>query len=161
MSEPTGIEIPVAGWRTLHLFHLVLDINGTLTVDGRLTSGVQARIGRLRSLLDCHLLTADTHGTADAVAGTLGCRLTVLAGEDHAGQKAAYVHTLDPAGVVAIGNGANDVLMLREAALGICVIGGEGAAAATVTAADVVCRSVANALDLLLQPRRLTATLRR
>ena len=62
--------------------------------------------------------------------------------------------------VVAIGNGRNDEAMLRAARLGIAVIGTEGAATATLLAADVVCTSVTDALDLLLDERAITATLR-
>ncbi len=51
--------------------------------------------------------------------------------------------------------------MLSLAAVGICVLGPEGAAASAVSAADVVCRSVTEALGMLLEPRRLVATLRR
>ena len=50
--------------------------------------------------------------------------------------------------------------MLAEAALGIAVVGPEGAAAATLAAADVVAPGIFSALDLLANPLRLTATLR-
>jgi soluble P-type ATPase len=50
--------------------------------------------------------------------------------------------------------------MLREAALGIAVIGPEGAAATAIAAADVVCRSIGEALELLLDDQALAATLR-
>jgi len=62
--------------------------------------------------------------------------------------------------VVAIGNGANDAAMLQEAALGIAVLGPEGLAAEALLAADVVVASIEDALDLLLRPHRLVATLR-
>jgi soluble P-type ATPase len=61
---------------------------------------------------------------------------------------------------VAIGNGANDRLMVARAELGIAVIGPEGAAATTVAAAAVVCPTIASALGLLINPMRLVATLR-
>jgi soluble P-type ATPase len=61
---------------------------------------------------------------------------------------------------VAIGNGRNDVAMLEAAALGIAVLGPEGTAGGAVAAADVVARSVQEALALLTEPRALTATLR-
>jgi soluble P-type ATPase len=63
--------------------------------------------------------------------------------------------------VVAIGNGANDVDMLRTSALGIAVLGPEGLATPALLAADVVVASIDDGLDLLLQPKRLIASLRR
>ncbi len=68
---------------------------------------------------------------------------------------------LGPERCVAIGNGANDAAMLEAAALGIAVVGPEGAAASAVGNADVVCTSITDALDLLLDERALIATLRR
>jgi len=50
--------------------------------------------------------------------------------------------------------------MVGEPALGIAVVGPEGAAGAAVGAADVVVTDIRTALDLLLRPRRLVATLR-
>jgi soluble P-type ATPase len=63
-------------------------------------------------------------------------------------------------GTLALGNGRNDRLMLQAAALGIALIQREGAAAQTLTSADLVCTSVLDALALLTTPKRLTATLR-
>ena len=67
---------------------------------------------------------------------------------------------LGAAHTVALGNGANDVLMLRKACLGICVMQGEGTSLQALLASDVVVRSVEEAFDLLLNPDRLVATLR-
>jgi soluble P-type ATPase len=50
--------------------------------------------------------------------------------------------------------------MLREAVLGIAVVGREGAAGVTVRAAEIVVTRIQDALDLLLMPTRLVATLR-
>jgi soluble P-type ATPase len=62
--------------------------------------------------------------------------------------------------VVAIGNGANEFAMLRHAALGIAVLGGEGLALDCLNAANVIAPDIGTALDLLLRPCRLIATLR-
>jgi soluble P-type ATPase len=62
---------------------------------------------------------------------------------------------------VAIGNGENDVGMLISAAIGIAVLGEEGLASRAYQAADVISRSIGDALDLVLHPARLSATLRR
>jgi soluble P-type ATPase len=59
-----------------------------------------------------------------------------------------------------MGNGANDAAMLAGTALGIAIVGPEGAHRAALAACDVAVRSVADALDLLLEPQALVATLR-
>lgn len=152
------VDVTVPGRPRLHLGHLLLDVNGTLTVRGALLPGVAERLDRLRDRLAIRLLTADTFGTLNAVrsdlAGIPADRIT------RGADKAAVVARLGPDGCAAIGNGANDAAMLAAAALGIAVLGPEGAAPATLLAADVVCRSVTDALDLLLDPRLLAATLR-
>ncbi len=59
-----------------------------------------------------------------------------------------------------IGNGFNDVLVLEAAPLSLVVLGPEGASSAALRAADVVCATATDALDLLLEPTALSATLR-
>ena len=51
--------------------------------------------------------------------------------------------------------------MLERAALGIAVLGPEGVAGITLQKADVVVPDIRSALELLLYPKRLIATLRR
>ncbi len=51
--------------------------------------------------------------------------------------------------------------MLREAALGICVLSLEGLAVETLTAADLLMPDILSALDLFEKPLRLIASLRK
>ncbi len=149
------VEIP--GESTLELEHLVLDVNGTLTDRGALIEGVRERLAAVGAKLVPHLLSADTFGTLASAAAQLGVQpQTIASGED----KARYVAELGPERCAAIGNGANDARMLDVAALGIAVIGAEGAAATALASADVVCASIVDALELLLDERTLVATLR-
>ena len=74
--------------------------------------------------------------------------------------KLDYVKRLGAARTACIGNGRNDRLMLKAAALGIAVLQGEGAAGVTLAAADIVMPAIAEALDLLTNPLRLIASLR-
>jgi P-type E1-E2 ATPase len=148
------VEIP--GRRApLHLAHLALDLNGTIAAGGALLPGVARRVRALARLLDVTVLTADTFGVAArAVAGLPVSLHPVRTGADKAHFVAAR------RGVAAVGNGANDAAMLRRAALGIAVLGPEGMAASLPASADVVVGRIADALDLLIDPRRLVATLR-
>jgi len=156
--RPVSLVVEIPGRDPLALEHLVLDVNGTLTDRGALIDGVAERLARVGEALEIHLLSADTFGSLAAVAGALGARSTRIAsGED----KRRVVAELGVERCTAVGNGANDEAMLRAAALGIAVVGLEGAAGAAVRAADVVCASILDALDLLLDERVLIATLRR
>ena len=73
---------------------------------------------------------------------------------------ADYVRQLGCGSTVCVGNGRNDRLMLAEAALGIEVLQREGCNIEALMKADLVIPSVTDALDLLLHPQRLVATLR-
>jgi P-type E1-E2 ATPase len=156
------LHLEVPGLGTLHLRHLVLDVNGTLALDGELLPGVPDRLYRLRQHLNLHLITADTHGRQDQIDRLLGLTaVRLVPGQLEAEQKAEFVRSLGDEGVVAIGNGANDTLMFRKATLAIAVLGPEGLAAVALREADVLAPDILAALDLLLHPRRLIATLRR
>lgn len=154
------IDVAIPGRASLQIKHLVLDLNGTLALDGVLMVDVADRLQRLRHDLSIHLLSADTLGMAAQTAQDLQVMLQRTEPHDEAESKRRLVLELGPDNVAAIGAGLNDVQMLRTAALGIAVLGPEGLAVATLNAADVLAPSVHAALDLLLVPTRLIATLR-
>ena len=140
--------------------HLVLDYNGTIAVDGVLLPGLKRRLAALAARLRVHIVTADTFGRAGAQLRDVACEFIVLERGGQARAKAAYVRRIGAARAVCIGNGRNDRLMLRAAAVGIAVVHAEGAAVEAARAADIVVRDARDALDLLLNPLRLVATLR-
>ena len=153
------IEVEIPRRAPLRLAPLVLDVNGTLALDGSLLPGVAERIAALRAVVEVHLLTADTYGTQAQIDAALGLRALII--EHGANEKGAYVLALGADEVAAIGNGANDIAMLNAAALRIAVLGPEGLSADLVRASDLLVRDINDALDLLRYPRRLVATLRR
>lgn len=155
------LHINVPGWKSLALAHLLLDYNGTLALDGQVLPGVTDRLTALSAHLHIHVLTADTFGSARAELGGIPCDLLIIPDRNQAEAKADMLHTVAASSdCVAVGNGRNDARMLQEAALGIALLQAEGAAPRTLAVADVVCRTILDALDLLRHPLRLTATLR-
>jgi soluble P-type ATPase len=155
------IEIEISGWTTLRLQHLVLDVNGTIAKDGQIIEGVAERLDALRAKLDLHLVTADTHGAQEKIDRTLRLTASRIPLHNQANAKLEYIERLGAAAVAAIGNGANDSAMIERSALGILVIGPEGSAIESLLKAKVVVPDIRSALDLLLYPKRLIATLRR
>lgn len=157
--------ITIPGRGTYRLAHLVLDVNGTVACGGQLIEGVRERLLALRELgWQIHWITADTRGRQAALDKELGWPAVRIEAGDPGGeasQKAAFVHKLGASQVVAIGNGSNDVVMLREAALGIAVLGPEGLAIDILLSADAVAPNIHAALGLLQDPHRLIATLRK
>ncbi len=155
------IELMIPGRGNFRLQHLVTDVNGTLAVDGSLIDGLAKRIATIQDRLIVHMLTADTHGRQAIIDRQLSLVATRLTPGNEQEQKRAYVERFGPESVVAIGQGANDAAMLKAAAIGICVMSAEGAAAETLLAADVVTPDIMTAFDLLDKPLRLVATLRK
>jgi P-type E1-E2 ATPase len=151
------LTIDIPGQDTLTVSYALIDLNGTLTDRGSLIEGVITRISQLSNYVDVHILSSDTFGTLSKCAATLGVNsATVQTGAD----KVSILQEFGAAECVAIGNGSNDAGMLQQAALGIAVTGPEGASSAALYAADIACSSIVDALDLVLDPQALGATLR-
>jgi len=157
----TMIKINIPGKNeALGISHLLLDFNGTLALDGRIKPGVADLLKKLARQVQVHIVTAGTFGGVENEIQNIPCILKILSGTDQTGQKKRYVEQLGAGNTACIGNGRNDRAMLACAALGILVIQEEGAALASLLEADIICRDISEALQLLLHPLRLTATLR-
>jgi P-type E1-E2 ATPase len=154
------VEIDIPGFGPVEIEHVVSDFTGTLSEDGRLCEGVGDALSRLAEVVEVHVLTADTFGTALKELAGLECKVRVLEGPNPDAQKADYVRALGTERVLAIGNGRNDCAMLAVACVGVAVCLREGCSARAIEAADVLVSSPVHALELLLHPKRLKATLR-
>ncbi|MGD0886347.1 MAG: HAD hydrolase family protein [Thermodesulfovibrionales bacterium] len=153
-------ELDIPGFGHVHLEHLVSDFTGTLSVDGKLLLGIKERLNQLAEFLSVHVLTADTFGMAYTELEGINCDIRILTGDNHDLQKEEYVKKLGADYVAAFGNGNNDRKMLKAAKLGIAVCLNEGCATDAVVSANIIATSATDALDLLLNPKRLKATLR-
>jgi soluble P-type ATPase len=144
----------------MEIENILLDLNGTIATDGKIPSEVKGQISSLAEKVRIYLLTADTQGTATEEISDMGVELVKVSEEESAEAKLRVLESLDPTRTIAIGNGSNDHLILKEAALGIAVVGNEGISALAMKNADIVVRDISHALDLFLKPKRLIALLR-
>lgn len=156
-----AIKLTVQGRAPLVLNRVLMDFNGTLAKDGQLVTGVASRLHALSRELSLHVLTGDLHGSARQALSAISCTVDIVSPENQAIAKAQVLDQFGTAGSVVIGNGLNDVMILRNATLSIAVDNGEGLAVEAMMAADIVCHGIVPTLDLLLNPSRLVGTLRR
>ena len=154
------IKIEIPEFKVINAEHLVLDFNGTLAIDGHYIADVIGQLVQISANLNVHVLTADTFGSVHKEFSGLPITIKVLENVNQDRQKLDYVRSLGSDKVIAIGNGRNDVLMLKESALSIGVIQAEGAFSQVVNSCQVICTSITDALSLFINPKRLLATLR-
>lgn len=153
------LNINIPGRGEISLRHLILDYNGTIAQDGAIIESIRPRLESLSESLSISVITADTHGTAARACADLPLEVLTFPTTQVGAIKAVEAEKLS-GGVVTIGNGFNDIQMSDAADLSICVIGQEGCCGALLSHCDVVVTSIDDALDLLLKPNRLRATLR-
>jgi soluble P-type ATPase len=165
MAKP-GISIDVPGFRRLRVERIVSDYTGTLSFDGKLVAGVAERLRELMERVEIDVVTADTFGTARTELAAVPLTPQILeADKRHDILKKNYAKKLGPSRIAAFGNGNNDALLLRAVrdagGLAIAVDNGEGCSVQAMQNANVFVAGIANALDLLLDPKRCIATLRK
>jgi len=155
------IDIAVPGRGHYSIENLVLDLNGTIALDGKIIGGVKERLITLSKDLTIIVVTADTNKNANKLLKGLPVTVCTIEESRESEQKARLVREKGEEVTVCVGNGSNDVSMLRESVIGICIVGQEGASSEAMMAADLVVPSINDALELFLKPHRMKASLRR
>ncbi|WP_319763696.1 ATPase P [Maridesulfovibrio sp.] len=154
------INLDIPGFAKLEIEHLVLDYNGTLALDGNLLPGVGKLILELSEDVKLHVLTADTLGQCEEELSGLPVTIHIISGSPEDKSKLDYIESLGPEKCACIGNGRNDMLMLKNAALGIIISGAECMSMKAARAADLVATDISSALGVFTHPVRLLTTLR-
>jgi P-type E1-E2 ATPase len=155
------IDITIPGRGSYTIEYVILDLNGTIALDGKIIRGVMERVVMLSEKVQVMVVTADTNRNAEKLLKNLPVTLLKIEEGKEDEQKRRVVKERGKSSVISIGNGCNDISMLRESAIGICVVGREGASSEAIAASDLTVPTINDALDILLKPHRLMATLRR
>lgn len=153
------IEIP--NFASLDITDIICDYNGTIAKDGKVLPAVKALFDTLSLEYSLHVITADTFGTVEKELLNYPCKIKTLSSNNHTEEKADYIRSLGVQNSVALGNGNNDALLLEYAAVGIALIGDEGCSTKALLSADVVCKNISDALGMLINTKRMIATLRK
>lgn len=116
------LKFEIPGQGNIGIEHLVLDFNGTIAIDGQLIEGVKDLINQLSNKIEVHVITADTFGNAKEQLHGVKCSLVIISHQFQDEQKSDFIKNLGKDKTVAVGNGRNDLKMLKVSRLGICVI---------------------------------------
>jgi P-type E1-E2 ATPase len=155
------IELNIPGQGIFQIEFLVCDVNGTLAVDGSLLPGITNAIRKIQDRIKVYLITANTHANQEKINSELGIEAIIIQRGQEASQKSKFVSQLGAEKVIAVGQGANDSEMLKTAAIGICVLSQEGTSIEALLASDIIVSDGLSAFNLIQNPMRMVATLRK
>lgn len=148
----------IPGEGTIELDTIILDLNGTLSVNGRIPAGVKERLQKLNELgFKTILFTGDQRGTAAELTNSLGITFTKTKDTTEKEKAAAEINQ---GKTVAIGNARIDIGTFKNARLKIATLQSEGIHTGILPLVDIIVPSINDAFGLLLDPDSLIATMR-
>ncbi len=155
------MEINIPGRGIINIKNLLIDYNGTIACDGKVVPSVKEKIEAInKEGIRVHLVTADTHGTVTNQCTNMPVEIQIFDNSNAAENKREIVKKLGSENCICIGNGFNDGQMFEACNISIIVMGVEGCSAKSLMKADIVCKNIEDAFDLILKPNRMVATLR-
>ena len=155
------ISILRPGMESLDIHFVLIDFEGTLAMDGRVHPKAKDKVNLLSKRATITILTKSNREKVEETLKKMKVEILYLTEEDSSQQKLNVLQRLGSHQTAVIGNGLDDVRIMEQAGLGMCVIGKEGSSAEAMAKANLVVNNVLDALDFLLKPLRQRATLSR
>lgn len=155
-------EIFIPSYGKLILKNVIFDLNGTLQFKGKISEEIINKIEQLKQIYNVYLVSADIRGNLKELAKKLNTSYIKINPIDisEAEAKNNELIKLNKNNTIVVGNGNNDALMLKNAVIGITVLGEEGATVKSILNSDVVFPNPLSALDFLLDEKIMIGTLR-
>jgi len=149
-------SIPEVG--DIEINTIVLDLNVTLAVKGKIVEGVLSRLKKLKEKgIDVILFTGDQRGNAENVCNELGIDFKKAGSEK---EKEKFFLELDTEKTAAIGNARIDIGKFKHAKLSIATLQAEGIHTGILQHVDIIVPNINDALDLFIDSDSLEATMR-
>ena len=153
------IDIPNVGVYSIE--NIVFDFNGTLASDGKVPPRIYRQILGLTQDLDIYIITADTFGTVEEIFDGTEVRVKVVSKKNGSVDKQNLIRSLDQSKTIALGNGSNDALMLKESVISIAVLGNEGLSLKALENSNMMIKNINDFFEMMKEPKKLIATLRK
>ncbi|MBU1018186.1 HAD family hydrolase [Patescibacteria group bacterium] len=149
-------NIPQIG--VIEINTIVLDLNGTLAVRGKIVDGVKERLITLKKLgIKLILFTGDQRGNASDLCNELDIDFKKAVSQK---EKEQFFLELDTEHSAAIGNSRIDNGKFRHAKLSIATLQAEGIHTGIIGHVDIIVPTISDALDLFIDSDSLKATMR-
>lgn len=155
------LNIDIPSYRNFEIENVVFDYNGTIAVDGKLIEGVKEKLIEADKIVNVYIVTADTYGTVAKNFKNLNVKVKIITKENGSVDKLELVKELGADKTIAVGNGNIDELMLKESAIGICILGEEGLSTRAILASDIVLKDIHYFFPMLTNTKRVVADLRK
>jgi P-type E1-E2 ATPase len=138
---------------------IILDLNGTLSVNGKIPDGVKDKLKKLNELgVKVVLFTGDQRGTAEELCEELGMDFV----RTKSGvEKGEAMKKYDSETTAAIGNARIDIPTFKHAKVSVATLQAEGIHAEVVNNVDVVVPTINDALNFFIDPDTFSATMRK
>jgi soluble P-type ATPase len=152
------MEFIIPNSETIKINTIVLDLNGTLSVHGRMVEGARERLEKLKKLgFKIILFSGDQRGNASVLCDELGIEFRKA---ETGADKEKFFLELDTEHTAAIGNARIDIGKFKHAKLSIATLQAEGIHAGILKHVDIIVPTINDALDIFIDPNALIATLR-
>ena len=153
------ISIQRPGQPSIDIEYLLIDYEGTLASDGRVHPKAKDKINLLSKRVKIYILVKSEKERVEETLRRVKADLFYVTEGEASKQKLDLMLNLGAPRTVVIGNGVDDLPIMEEAGLCLCVIGKEGTSSEIIERADIVFIHILDALDFLLKPLRQKATL--
>ncbi len=155
-------EFIIPNYGKITIKNIIFDINGTIQFKGQISDDLVKKIEELKKIYKVYLVSADTRGNLKELAEKIKVSYIKInpVETSEAEEKNRELIRLGKDVTVAVGNGNNDALMLKNSILGITVLGSEGATIKSILNSDVIVPDPISAIDLLLDEKVMIGTLR-
>ena len=149
----------VPGVGEISINSIILDLNGTLSVGGVVSTRTKELISEITAKgIEVVLFTGDQRGTANKICLELGITLQKC---ENSKEKALASKKFNKATTAAIGNARIDIGTFKNSIISVATLQGEGIHTGILKYVDVIVPSIENALELFLDTDSFSSTMRR
>ena len=153
------MKYTVPGTGEMVINTIILDLNGTLSVNGQISDDAKRLITELKTKgVEVVLFTGNQRGTADRLCSELGITFQKCKNSQ---EKAADSKKFPKETTAAIGNARIDIGTFENAIVSIATLQAEGIHTGILAHVDIVVPSIENALELFLDADSFASTMKK